>query len=957
VITRIELALKEGYYDADAEGIKQAALDLDVSGVDHVDYFRVFYLNGDLSQAEKERIAHELLADGVTDTVSIDKPLSRDHTRGAWSVEITLNRGVTDMVAQTTEKGVNDLGIESIQSIKTARRYELQGNLSTSDRDLLLQKVLMNKVIEHVKQPDEILFFPAHEPPFERIDVPLRMAGDDELRRISEERDLFLNVEEMRTIRDYFDATEKREPTDIELEMIAQTWSEHCSHKSLTGRIEYEGRVIDNLLKQTVFRVTRELGKSWCVSVFKDNAGVIEFDDDYHICFKVETHNHPSAMEPYGGANTGIGGVIRDPLGTGLGARPVANTDVFCFGPVDWPHQQLPKGTLHPKRVMQGVVAGVRDYGNRMGIPTINGSIYFDDRYLGNPLVYCGNVGILPVDKVEKEIVPGDLILVVGGRTGRDGIHGATASSGELHHESEGTWSNAVQIGNPIVEKKLVDTLMQARDRGLYRAITDCGAGGLSSAVGELAETTGAVVDLEQVPLKYQGLTYMETWISEAQERMVIFVPPDKVDEIQTLFKTEDVEATVIGHLTDDRRMHLRYQGHTVGQLDMGFLHDGMPKPVRKAEYTPPLSKQVTAEPTSSTGEMLHRILAAPNVCSKEWVIRQYDHEVQAGSSIKPLVGVDNDGPGDASVVRPRLDSYRGVVLANGLNPKYGLIDPYAMAASAIDEAVRNILAVGGRFDRIALLDNFCWGNTNKPDRMGSLVRAAEACYDIARIYETPFISGKDSLNNEFQTDEGETISIPPTLLISAITLIDDVRSAVTMDLKTPGNSLYLIGETRREMGGSHYYEVLGLDSADVPQVYAREARRLYLKLNQAMKMGWIRACHDCSEGGLAVTLAEMAFAGGWGAEVDLSSVPRTGDVDRDDMILFSESNSRLVLEVEDENGYHLERLFHDLPCASIGQVTSQDRLVCRGLDGRAVIDETIKSLKHSWQQTLGWTS
>ncbi len=956
MITRIELALREGYYDADAEGIKQAARDLDITGVDHVDYFRVFYLSGELSDAEKNRIADDLLADGVTDDVAIDTPLTHDPTGDAWSVEITLNRGVTDMVAQTTEKGVRDLGIDSVENIKTARRYEIYGKLSESDRDLLVQKVLMNKVIEHVKQPNETLFFPAHEPPFERIDIPLRKADDDELRRISEERDLFLNVEEMRTIRDYFDTTEQREPTDIELEMIAQTWSEHCSHKSLTGRIEYKGRVIDNLLKQTVFRVTRELDKPWCVSVFKDNAGVIEFDDEYHICFKVETHNHPSAMEPYGGANTGIGGVIRDPLGTGLGARPVANTDVFCFGPVDWPHQRLPKGTLHPKRVMQGVVAGVRDYGNRMGIPTINGSIYFDERYLGNPLVYCGNVGILPVDKVEKEIVPGDLVLVVGGRTGRDGIHGATASSGELHHESEGTWSNAVQIGNPIVEKKLVDTLIQARDRGLYRAITDCGAGGLSSAVGELAETSGAVVDLEQVPLKYQGLTYMETWISEAQERMVIFVPPDKVDEIQMLFKAEDVEATVIGHLTDDRRMHLRYQGHTVGQLDMGFLHDGMPKPARKAEYTPVFTQQVTAKPTSSAGEMLHRILAAPNVCSKEWVIRQYDHEVQAGSSVKPLVGVDNDGPGDASVVRPRLDSYRGVVLANGLNPKYGLIDPYAMAASAIDEAVRNILAVGGRFDRIALLDNFCWGNTNKPDRMGSLVQAADACYDIAKIYETPFISGKDSLNNEFQTDEGDTISIPPTLLISAITLIDDVRSAVTMDLKTPGNSLYVIGETRRELGGSHYYEALGVESADVPQVYAEDARRLYIKLGEAMAVGWIRACHDCSEGGLAVTLAEMAFAGGWGAKVDLSAVPRTPDVDRDDLILFSESNSRLVLEVEDKNCYHLERLFDDLPCASIGHVTSQDQLLCRGLDGSAVVDETIKSLKHSWQQTLGWT-
>ena len=790
--------------------------------------------------------------------------------------------------------------------------------------------------------------------PFELITVPLLNANDTELERISVDRDLFLNLEEMKTIQNYFKELD-REPTDIELEMLAQTWSEHCSHKTLTGLIEFDGQVIDNLLKQTIFRVTSELDKPWCVSVFKDNAGVIDFDDDYNICFKVETHNHPSAMEPYGGANTGIGGVIRDPMGTGLGAKPIINTDVFCFGPVDMAHKDVPKGVLHPKRVMQGVVAGVRDYGNRMGIPTSNGSLFFDERYIGNPLVYCGNVGIMPKDMCEKTVVTGDYVVVVGGRTGRDGIHGATASSGELHSESEGTWSGAVQIGNPIVEKKLVDTLLQARDRGLYRAITDCGAGGLSSAVGELAETTGARVDLEKIPLKYHGLSYMEIWISEAQERMVIFVPPEKIDDALVLFASEDVEATVIGQTTDDKKMRLYYRDNPVGELEMEFLHDGLPRTVRKAEWQAPQMSEPEYEPEKDLTPMLHQILSAPNVCSKEWVIRQYDHEVQAGSVIKPLVGDKNDGPGDASVTRPRLDSYQSIVLSNGLNPKYGVIDPYWMAASAIDEAIRNVIAVGGNLERTALLDNFCWGNTDKPDRLGGLIRASQACYDMAKVFETPFISGKDSLNNEFQTDNGEAIAIPPTLLISAISVMEDARKALTMDLKEAGNLLYIVGITKNEMGGSHYYEALDFQSSHVPTVNAESAKKLFDALSASSKQGLVRSCHDCSEGGIGVALAEMAFAGGLGANVSLKNIAKTDDVVQDDVALYSESNSRFIVEIRPENQDVFEQVMQSVPCALVGHVNQNDQLLIAGLGGDLIIQENIFNLKESWLKTLRW--
>ena len=536
---------------------------------------------------------------------------------------------------------------------------------------------------------------------------------------------------------------------------------------------------------------------------------MIRFDEQNNVVFKVETHNHPSALEPYGGANTGLGGVIRDPLGTGMGAKPVANTDVFCFAPPDTSADAVPPGVLHPRRIMKGVVAGVRDYGNRMGIPTVNGAIYFDPRYLANPLVYCGNIGIIPRDKSHKETRPGDLIVAVGGRTGRDGIHGATFSSAELTHESETVSGGAVQIGNAITEKMLLDVVLAARDRGSDHAITDCGAGGFSSAVGEMGEKIGAEVWLDRAPVKYEGLSYTEIWISEAQERMVLAVPPEKWDELSALCASEGVEATAIGRFVPSGRLTLQYGEQQVGELSMEFLHGGRPPVVRDAVYLPPAVQPLdrVEKKGDFTGDLL-RILGSLNVASKEWVIRQYDHEVQGGSVIKPLVGVANDGPSDAAVLRPLLGSRRGLVVACGMNPCYGELDPYWMAASAIDEAVRNCVAVGADPARIAILDNFCWGNADRPETLGSLVRAALACHDVAVALGTPFISGKDSLNNEFRPAGGEPISIPPSLLISALGQVEDVSRCVTMDLKEPGNLLYLVGWTKNEMGGSHYARV-----------------------------------------------------------------------------------------------------------------------------------------------------
>ena len=521
-------------------------------------------------------------------------------------------------------------------------------------------------------------------------------------------------------------------------------------HKTFKGKFNYEGNIIDNLLKSTIFKATQELNKPWCLSVFEDNAGVIEFDNHWALCFKVETHNHPSAVEPYGGASTGIGGVVRDPMGTGLGAKPIMNTDVFCFGLPDFPNANLPKGVLHPRRIFKGVRAGVADYANRMGIPTPNGAILFDNRYLGNPLVFCGTVGLMPKQMAKKgQHKPGDLIVVVGGKTGRDGIHGATFSSVQLDDKSHEVSYSAVQIGNPIVEKKMLDVLLQARDLGLYSRITDCGAGGLSSAVGEMGEDTGAKVNLDKVPLKYAVLSYAEIWISEAQERMVLAVPPENIDVLLKLFSNEDVEAAVIGEFTDTKRLQLEYQNAMVCDLDMVFLHKGVPQIQMEALWHQPRFDEPEFIPIDLEAE-LKGLLGSWNTCSKEWVIRQYDHEVQGGSVLKPLVGAKNDGPWDAVIIRPVLSSEIGAIISNGINTRYGDIDPYWMASSAIDEALRQVIAVGGNLKKVALLDNFCWGSPKRPEMVGALIRAAQACHDMSLAYGVPFISGKDSLNNEF---------------------------------------------------------------------------------------------------------------------------------------------------------------------------------------------------------------
>lgn len=1012
MLWEVDIYPAEGQPDLIAEQAATDAADLGLAENLSISAARGYLIQGDLARGHVDRIAAELLADGIVERTVIarvgDATLAEPPNAEKHLVYVLPKPGVMDPVAESALEAIADFGLQT-DAVRTLKKYWI-GDLDAQRLAALCSKILANDAIEQViigPLGFDKLQFGSHYD-FRLVTVPIRGMDDEALGRLSIDGQLYLSVVEMQTIQAHF-RTLGRDPTDVELETIAQTWSEHCSHKTLAGRIDYEDengqRRFENMLKETIFAATRQIRKAagdedWCVSVFSDNAGVVRFDGQYNVVFKVETHNHPSALEPYGGANTGIGGVIRDPMGTGMGAKPICNTDVFCFAPPETPADQLPPGVLHPRRVMRGVVAGVRDYGNRMGIPTINGAVYFDPRYLGNPLVYCGNAGLIPADKSFKNPQPGDLIVAIGGRTGRDGIHGATFSSAELTSESETLSGGAVQIGNAITEKMVLDVLIAARDRGLYSAVTDCGAGGFSSAVGEMGENIGAEVNLETVPLKYDGLSYTEIWISEAQERMVLAVPENKWEELKALCDSEDVEATVIGRFVPTGRLVLKYRGHEVGDLAMEFLHDGRPKIVRQAVYRPqPLVRQAPPEKHDwDYTDQLKDILGSLNVASKHWIIRQYDHEVQGGSAIKPLVGVENDGPGDASVIRPRLDSRRGLVFACGMNPCYGDLDTYWMAASAIDEAMRNCVAVGADPRRIAILDNFCWGATDRPETLGSLVRAALACHDVAVALGTPFISGKDSLYNEFRpVGAAEPISIPPSLLISAMGQVEDVGRCVTMDLKAPGSLLYQVGVTREEMGGSHFALTQGLSGGEVPKVDATMAKATFAALYKAIDGGLVRACHDLSEGGLAVAAAEMAFAGGCGAQLSLAHVPHAIEPDEDSKqelarlagslpgeeihplatypaataaLLFAESNTRFLCEVAEEDAGAFEAAMFGVPCARVGEVTGAGKLEILGLaqsiadadSGQGceigqpiVIEAELGELKQAWQSPLDW--
>jgi phosphoribosylformylglycinamidine synthase len=803
------------------------------------------------------------------------------------------------------------------------------------------------------------------------------------LKQLSQDRVLAMSLDELRAIQDYYarpDIGRQRqalglppEPTDAELEVLAQTWSEHCKHKIFNAIIDYRNQsqgtrqTIDSLfgtyIQESTSLIRRRMGQEdFCLSVFKDNAGVIRFDQDYSLCMKVETHNSPSALDPYGGALTGIVGVNRDPMGTGLGANLLCNTDVFCFASPFYDHP-LPPRLLHPHRVMEGVRKGVEHGGNQSGIPTVNGGLVFDERFLGKPLVFCGTVGMLPAringqPSHEKKADPGDAVVMVGGRVGKDGIHGATFSSEALHAGSPAT---AVQIGDPITQRKMYDFLMRARDKGLYKAITDNGAGGLSSSVGEMAEDSGGCeIDLSLVPLKYDGLLPWEILLSEAQERMTLAVAQDRLAELLALAEEMDVEATCLGRFTDSGYFKVSYEDKLVADLGMDFLHHGLPRMHLEAVWEPPEQSDldIPDDAANDRGRLLKRMLGRLNICSREYIIRQYDHEVQGGSVIKPLVGAGGDGPGDAAVIRPVLDRDRGVVVSNGICPKFSDLDTYWMMACAVDEAIRNAVAVGADPGCMAGVDNFCWcdpvQSEKTPDgryKLAQLVRANQALAHFCLGFGLPCISGKDSMKNDY-TMEGYKISIPPTVLFSVLSVVPDVACCLSSDFKQPGDGLYLLGPTRRELGGSELAAELGLTAGFVPQVDLLAARRRYRTLYQAVQAGEAAACHDLSDGGLGVAVAEMAIGGGLGAELDLDAVPAVPADLRPEEVLYSESASRLLVCVPQERQAAFEERFRGQRMARIGRVVGEPRLRMRW-SGEVLLEETVEDLARAWKGTF----
>ena len=909
-------------------------------------------------------------------------------------VEISFKPGVTDNVAKTAKGAIEDI-LEKILNGKvyTSKKYLISGNLQKKDIEKITQDILANELIQRwlildkksLEKKNIYLPIPKVEIPHKPIIKEINLnVSDKELLRISEERKLALNLKEMRKIRNYFSNPKiikerqkfglDKKPTDAELEVLAQTWSEHCKHKIFNAKINYKNEKgkqikINSLFNTYIKSSTKQLQKklNWVVSTLWDNAGVIRFNKDWLLAIKCETHNSPSNEEPYGGAITGIVGVYRDPMGTGRGCKLIYGTYGFCTGSPFYNGELRPK--LHPKRLLEGVRKGVEDGGNKSGVPTVYGITFFDDGYIGKPAIYVLAAGLIPF-KVsgepgyKKEVNPEDLIVMCGGRVGIDGIHGATESSMEA-----GEWISAshVQIGDPFTQKKMHDFLLEARDSGLYKGITDNGAGGLSSSVGEMAEfSNGFELELDKVPLKYTGLDPWQIFVSESQERMTLAISPKNINKVLKLAKKHDVETTVIGKFTNSGKFYCIYKNKTATYMDMDFAHQGVPQMNIDAEWIKPENRGLSEpkiEAIKNHTSFLRKMLSRPNICSKEYIIRQFDHEVQGTSVIKHLVGKDSDVYSDAVVIKPVFDSQKAIAIAAGINPKYSQIDTYHMASSAIDEAIRRIIAVGGSLREIALNDNFCWPSPllseQNPDakyKLAQLIRANQALYDYTLAFKTPCVSGKDSMSMDGTVKDvhgqEHRVSTLPTIQFSAVGKINESRKCITMDVKNPGDLVYVLGITRDELGGSEYYEIKEKIGLNVPKVNSKKAIKLYNALSKAIDEGLVSSAHGCYKGGIAVALAQISFAGGYGLEIELKKVP-TENLRDNDKILYSESASRFAVTVSPENKERFEKMLKGNIFSKIGYVENNEILRIKGVNKKIIIQENIYKLKEAWQSTF----
>jgi len=992
MLSRLEVSLKNDLEDPEGKKALNLFHSAGLDSVKNIRTMQVFMIKSNQIESTDQlsSLAKDLFVDPVLNEYAVNS-FTGDSYSFDWYVEIGFRAGVTDNAAKVARENFElrlPNRFSSEERVASTIGYFITGKLDEESIHQAVDQLLMNKLIQRkiiISKPEWI----KKRELLNSIPIP---KGDDDIKietldctsipkilELSTQRILALSEAEATIIQQWFQKSEVREkrllaklpeqPTDIELETLAQTWSEHCKHKIFNASIVYTDEngnkeTIHSLYKSYIQKSTQDIRKNlgdkdWCLSVFKDNAGIIRLNDKYSVAIKVETHNSPSALDPYGGALTGIVGVNRDSFGVGMGAQNIANIDVFCFGPQDY-QKQLPSRLLHPKKIYEGVRLGVEHGGNQSGIPTINGAIVFDECYVGKPLVFCGTVSLMPAlhngqPSENKKASPGDTIIMIGGRIGKDGIHGATFSSVVLDENSP---VSAVQIGDAITQKRMFDFLWEAKIENLYTCITDNGAGGLSSSVGEMAQDSGGCnLHLDKAPLKYKGLQPWEILISEAQERMTVSVSPKNVERFLELSDKMQVESTVLGEYTDSGYFNCYYDDKLVTQLEMDFMHDGLPAMELEAHWIPPEHPATDFKEPDDLGNMLHKILARPNVCSKESVIRQYDHEVQGGSVVKPLVGIQNDGPSDAGVIRPILESMEGLAVSNGICPKYSVLDTYHMSACAIDESIRNIIAVGGSLEQMAGLDNFCWPDPVESDhtpdgkyKLAQLVRACKAIYEYCPGFGVPCISGKDSMKNDANLD-GQKISILPTLLFTAIGVIKDVRKCTTSDIKNSGDLVYLIGETHDECGASEYFSELGIPGGEVPKVSLESAKNRYQMVSKAVDSGLIRSNHDCSDGGIATALAEKAFGGRLGMDLDITQAQSKTQL-RTDIFLFSESQSRFVLTIKPEDKQAFESIMQEDTFYEIGKVTDQPVLKITS-GSSTIIKENILELGKSWQKTL----
>jgi phosphoribosylformylglycinamidine synthase len=991
----LEISLKPHLFDAQGASVAKKARDYFGIPVDLVRVVTVLTFDIALTPEQLEIIRTEIFTNPVTQ-VSSFKPLEIPFD---WAIWVGFRPGVRDNPGATALEAIVDILGEKLppkSQVYTSRRFCIQGNISGEQVSTIATQLLANDLIQQVKIFSQKDWDPSvgigvivpkvlldHEPKVTIVPVD----SDESLLAVSQKRNLALNPNDIPTIRKYFQQKQVvvarrrvglAEPTDVELEYISQARSDHCNHNTFNGKFFYTepGRqgvlTIDSLFKTCIEKPTLEIKdkKPWVVSVLWDNAGVARFDDEHCYVITGETHNSPSNMEAYGGAITGIVGVYRDPMGTGLGAKLIAGTWGFCVGPRDYDGPLLPK--LHPRRLLDGVIEGVRDGGNKSGIPTPMGCLVFHPGYLGKCLVFVTALGIMPSavsgkPSWKKATQKGQLVVMCGGRVGKDGIHGVTASSEVF---SANTPAGHVQIGDPYTQKKMMDFILEARDEELIAFITDNGGGGLSSSVGESARFSGGVeVALDKVPLKYEGLDQWEIWISESQERMTVAIEKKNRARFMELSAKHAVESTVIGTYTDSGKLHITWKGETCAYVDLSLLAEDFPQWEFDAVWIPPedrgLCEPVLSPPEGSYTGLLCDMLNLPNLCSREWINRQYDHEVQGTSVIKPFVGVFADVPSDAGVLRPVLSSDRGIAIAQALLPGYSAIDTYAMTACVMDEAVRRVIAVGADPEQIGGVDNFCWPTiaydpVKNPDgryKAAQLVRSCMALADLCRAWGIPLLSGKDSMyvDGHLPGKYGERhkVSALPTLMFTTTALVPDVKACTTPDFKVPEDLIYVLGLTRNELGASQLYELFGHIGKNVPVVRPEENLALYRALHKAINQGLCASVRGIYQGGLGVALAACALAGDLGFFVDLAKVPRDGNVN-EMALLFSESAGRFLVSVSHENRHAFEAAFAAFDVARIGNVSDTGDVAVRGLDRRVLIETDVDTLRAAWKRRLG---